>query len=159
MKYILNMSSFIQTFLMGIAGLIFLSWLFSRSSGWDELSQKYKTEQCSPIVFIDNQQGIFKNPDDNRGSTVIRPLNIGVSEEGMYLFLPFPYDVFYPSLLIPWDEIEYKTPHMQDDENKRHTFYIGNPVITRLRLYPKAIEKLEEDYGEPIFSNKLGELS
>lgn len=84
---------------MGIAGLIFLSWLFSRSSGWDELSQKYKIEQCSPIVFIDNQPGIFKNPDDNRGSTGIRPLNIGVSEEGMYLFLPFSYNVFYPSFI------------------------------------------------------------
>ncbi len=147
------MLNFIRNFVIGMLGIFLFLWLLSRSSGWNKLSKKYKVEQCSPDIFITNQQGVFRNPDNNRSSTVIRPLNIGVSEEGLYLFKA-SYNAFYPSLLIPWSEIEY-----QPSYNDKYTFYIGNPVITCLTIYPRIIRKLEEDYGEPIFSNKLGELN
>ena len=153
------MLNFVQNFAIGILGIALFLWFLSISSGWNELSKRYKVEQCCPSAFITNQQGVFRTPNSNRTSTTIRSLNIGVSEEGLYLYRPFMNDIFYPSLLIPWSEIEYQTSYSQDSEDKRHTFYMGHPVISIIRLYPKAIEKLEEEYGEPIFSNKLGELS
>ena len=61
--------------------------------------------------------------------------------------------------MIPWEEIEYQRPTNNGNKNKPHTFYLGDSKITSLRLYPSTIKKLEEDYGEPIFSNKLGEHS
>ena len=40
-----------------------------------------------------------------------------------------------------------------------YKFFIGKPNITTLILSRDLIEKLEEDYGEPIFSNKIRKLS
>ncbi|MGD1919854.1 MAG: hypothetical protein ACFCAD_13765 [Pleurocapsa sp.] len=154
------MSNFVQNLVIGILCIALFLWFLSISSGWNELSKRYKIEQCCPSAFITNQQGIFRTHSD-KNSTVIRPLNIGVSEEGLYLFTnsSFSNEIFYPSLLIPWSEIEYLAPQEQSDTNKRHTFSLGNPTVSLMRLYPQAIEKLEEEYGEPIFSNKLGELN
>ncbi len=43
------------------------------------------------------QSGAFMN------QTSIRGLNIGVSGEGLFLSVPPPINIAYPSLLIPWN--------------------------------------------------------
>lgn len=147
------MSNFIQTFLLVIFGLFFLSWLFSKTSGWSELSKKYKAQQYSPTSVLINQKGAFED------SFVIRTLNIGVSEEGLYLSSSLITEQFTEPLLIPWDEISYSVADRSNDEINHIKLKLGNPQITSLKINYSIIKKLEEDYSEPIFSNKLGELS
>lgn len=122
-----------------------------------ELFEKYRVDECCPQTFIPNQQGIFINTDSDRGVVVIRPLSVGVSEKGLYLFQPFPYNILFPSLFIPWKDIEYQRPTEEVNRNNPHTFYLSNLQMTSLRLYPNTIQKLEESYGEPIFYKNLGE--
>ena len=156
------MTNFIQNLFLIIFGLLtLLSILRSSpsSSEGEKLTEKYKTNECCPDTFVSNQQGILKNTNSDTGIVVIRPLNVGVSEKGLYLFQPSPYNILFPSLLIPWEEIEYQRPTDNGNRNKPHTFYLGNSNSTSLRLYPSTIRKLEEEYGEPIFSNKLGQLN
>ncbi|MEM8718582.1 MAG: hypothetical protein AAGE84_04640 [Cyanobacteria bacterium P01_G01_bin.39] len=138
---------------MGIAGLIFLLWMFSRVSDWNKLAENYKIEKCFPSIFVKNQQVTFQN-SNNFVATVIRPLNIEISDEGIYFFKSSLKDIFSLSSLIPWSEIEY-----QPSYNDKYIFYMGNPVITCLRIYTNTIKKLEQEYGKPIFSNKLGEIN
>ena len=153
------MLNFIQNFLLFITGLIFfLRWL-SLSSGWKELSKKYKTEKCSPDTFIIVQQGVFVHNTRNTmisSNTVIRPLGIGVSDEGLYLSESYPMDIFFPPLLIPWNEIIYRKV-IENFRGKYFIFYLGNSQITSLKLASSVVKKLEQSYGEPIFKNRLGD--
>ena len=110
-------SNFIQNWILLIVGIIFLFWLFCLSSGWKELSGKYKTEQCSPGTFLINQVGSFRRNKTSISS--IRGLYIGVSDEGLYLSVPL-LDVILPFLLIPWNKITYR----KVIENFREEYYI-----------------------------------
>lgn len=132
----LTLLNFIQNFFIAIFGLLAISSILrlSYSSNKDGELSKYKIDECSPDTFISNQQGIFKNIDSDRGISVIRPLNVGVSEEGLYLFQPSPYNILFPSLLIPWDEIEYQKPTDNGNMNKPYTLCLGNPKVTSVRL-------------------------
>ena len=147
------MLNFMQNWILLIVGIIFLFWLFSLFSSWKELSGKYKTEQCSPGTFLINQVGSFRRNKTSISS--IRGLYIGVSDEGLYLSVPF-LDVILPSLLIPWDKITYRKV-IENFREEYLIFYFGNPQITSLKLTSSVVEKLEEDYGEPILKKQLGD--
>ncbi len=89
--------------------------------------------------------------------TSIRGLNIGVSGEGLFLSVPPPINIAYPSLLIPWDEISYG---QAIDNNSRAGYFIfelGKPKIASLQLSSNTIKKIHEGYGIPIFFERLGE--
>ncbi len=143
------MLNFMPNFLLFIiiTGLIFFLYWLSLSSGWKELSKKYQTEQCSPDTFITIQQGVFVDNTRNTmisGSTVIKLLGIGVSDEGLYLSQSSPMDVFFPPLLIPWDEITYRKV-IENFREEYFIFYFGNPQITSLKLTSSVVEKLENE--------------
>ncbi len=132
-----------------IIGFIFISWIFSLSSGWNELSQKYKTKRCSPSTLLISQTGSFED------SFTIRVLNIGVLEDGFYLSLSSPFNFFSEPLLIPWNHISYSESIDPNSTAKYLIFDLGQPPITSLRLEASIIKKLEENYGESIFSTRL----
>lgn len=149
------MPNLVRDFILLFTGLFFLSWLISLPIRWDKLSEKYKVQGIEPSTFLINQAGGFKS---DKGSASIKGLIIGVSNEGLHLSVPF-LEVFFPSLLIPWAEINYQKVVNSSSREEYIIFDLGNPTITSLRLYPSIIQKLEDDYGEPIFSNKLEDLN
>ena len=121
-------------------------------------SKEHKANESSTATFISNQQVILKTSNIDTRVTVFRSVSVGVSEEGLHLSQLILNMIFLPSL-ISWDELKYQTPTDNGNRNKPYTFYLGNSKITSLRLYPSTIKKLEAEYGEPIFSNKLGQLN
>lgn len=151
------MLNFVRDLILLFTGLFFFSWLISLPIRWRDLSTKYKVEKGrKSSAFLINQVGGFKS---DRGTASMKGLIIGISDEGLHLSVPSPIEVFFPSLLIPWTEIIYQKVDNSSSRQESIIFYLGNPTITSLKLYSSVIKKLEEDYGEPIFSNKLGELN
>ena len=141
----------IQNFLLAVIEIFLFFWFFSSVSGCKELSEKYKTENPLPNTFFMIQSGAFMN------QTSIKGLNIGVSGEGLFLSVPPPINIAYPSLLIPWDEISYG---QAIDNNSRAGYFIfelGKPKIASLQLSSNTIKKIHEGYGIPIFFERLGE--
>ncbi|MEM7757425.1 MAG: hypothetical protein AAF298_04745 [Cyanobacteria bacterium P01_A01_bin.40] len=146
-------------FLFG--GIFVFYWLMSDVAGWQELSEKYRTESKLPRTFLvtENQRIIF-NRENKNGSAAVTSLGIGVSDNGLYLSQPSmsidPLDRF-PALRIPWSDIGYRKVAATNSSRGYYTFYLGNPRIVRFSLKVETIDKLEQDYGEPILRNKLGE--
>ena len=75
-------------------------------------------------------------------------------------------NIFKPLLIdlesIPRIELEVLTggekyPNFPEIEN--YKFYLGEPTVTTLVLSKELIDKLEKEYGETIFTNKLAEPS
>lgn len=150
------MPNLFRDFALLFTGLFFLLWLISLPIRWDKLSERYKVDEgIKPSTFLINQTGGFKS---DKGSASIKGLIIGISDRGLHLSVPF-LEVFFPSLLIPWAEIDYQKVVNSSSKEEYIILHLGNPTITSLRLYSSIIEKLEDDYGEPIFSNKLEELN
>ncbi|MEM8677048.1 MAG: hypothetical protein AAGF83_24820 [Cyanobacteria bacterium P01_G01_bin.67] len=142
-------------------GVFALYWFMSDISAWQKLSEKYRTESKLPRTFLitENQRIIFKRENKN-GSAAFANLGIGVSDDGLYFSQPSmsidPLNRF-PALLIPWSDIAYRKVAAANYSAEYYTFYLGNPRIVRFSLNGETINKLEQDYGEPIFRNKLGE--
>ena len=131
------------------------------SAGWQELAEKYRTESELPRTFlITENQRITFNSETKNISTSLPNLGIGVSDSGLYLSHPSisldPLDRF-PALLIPWSDIAYRRIAATNSLREYYTFYLGNPRMVRFSLNGETINKLEQDYGESIFRNKLGE--
>ena len=141
-------------------GIPFVFWLISAGSGWQDLAEKYKTDLGVPNTFYleENQRIIFKREPENGSAATLARLGFGVSDLGLYLAnSSFPlFDSIFPPLLIPWTDISYGQNY-RNGSLVSFTFYLGNPRIASFSLNIAAIEKLEADYGEPIFLNKLGE--
>ncbi|MEL6438631.1 MAG: hypothetical protein AAFQ80_05165 [Cyanobacteria bacterium J06621_8] len=142
-----------------VAGGIFIFYYFM-SDMWQELAERYKTEHSLPKTFLitDNQRISFREENKSRG-TAFTQLGIGLCDSGLYLSQPNFFDPLsrFPALLIPWSDIAYRKVASNKSLNGYYTFYIGNPRIVRFSLNGDTINKLEQDYGESIFSNKLGE--
>ncbi|WP_319423331.1 hypothetical protein [Pleurocapsa sp. FMAR1] len=135
-------------------------WLISSFGGWQELSKKYQTENSPPTAFYKNiNQRVSFRHEQKSGSLSLSNLCIGVSDEGLYLAVTSPFNILYPSLLVSWNDIAYRQGTNSNSSDNYFTFYLGNPYITSFPLGLDVIEKLSEDYGEPIFLNKLGEPS
>ena len=86
-------------------------------------------------------------------------MGIGVSDYGLYLSHAWIADPFnsFPALLIPWSDIDYRKIASANSSRGYYTFYLGKPRIVRFSLNADTVDKLEQDYGESIFVNKLGE--
>ena len=146
-------------FLFG--GIFALYWFMSDFSGWQELSEKYRTASNLPRTFlITENQRISFTRENKSGSAAFPNLGIGVSDDGLYLsqssmFID-PLDRF-PALLIPWSDVGYRRVAAANYSGGYYTFYLGNPRIVRFSLNGETINKLERDYRESIFRNKIGE--
>ncbi|WP_144054393.1 hypothetical protein [Pleurocapsa sp. PCC 7319] len=119
---------------------------------WFKLSAAFKTElNPPPKTFFKGQSCIL-------GETRIRGwINIGIIEQNLYLSHTSPGEniIILQPLLINLDAITKIDICFEPLLNECYKFFIGDPHITTLVLAQDLIEKLEEDYGEPIFSNKL----
>jgi hypothetical protein len=154
------MFELIKNILFVFTGIFAFYWFMSEYSGWHELSAKYRTENSLPKTFlvIKNQRITFIR-ENKSISASFTGLGIGVSDYGFYLSnssFPDPLNRFLP-LLIPWCDIAYRKITAINSLNKYYTFYLGNPRIVRFSLNENTINKLEQDYGESILRNKLGE--
>ena len=137
-------------------GIPFVFWLISAGSGWQDLAEKYKTDLGVPNTFYleENQRIIFKREPENGSAATLPRLGFGVSDLGLYLThspIYFISDSIFPPLLIPWTDISYSRKNSNGSSLTYFTFYLGNPRIASFSLNIAAIEKLEADYGEPIF--------
>lgn len=142
-------------------GIFALYWFMSDVSGWQELTEKYRTESNLPKTFlITENQRISFTRENKSGSAAFPNLGIGVSDDGLYLSQPSisldPLDRF-PALLIPWSDIAYRRIAATNYSGEYYTFYLCHPRIVRFSLNGETINKLQQDYGEPIFRNKLGD--
>ena len=153
------MFELIGNIIFAIAGIFAFYWLMS-SGSWQELAEQYKTEDSLPKTFlITENQRISFSRENNSSSTAFTNLGIGVCDYGLYLSnssFPDPLNRF-PALLIPWSDIAYRKVSATNSLKEYYTFYLGNPRIVRFSLNGETINKLQQDYGEPIFDNKLGE--
>ena len=103
-----------------------------------------------PKTFIEQQSCLLEDTQINGY------LNMGITDQKLYLSHTTPLSYFIHPLLIDSDAITKIEPDFQLLLGGRcYKFFIGEPNITTLVLAQDLIEKLEEDYGEPIFSNKL----
>lgn len=131
-------------FIVKLGGMFLVSYFLYSITSWGKSSQRYRIEKKLSSSFIIIQEQIYIN------RIAINRFNIGVSDKGLFLC--------FSSLLIPWDEISYG----QDiDNNSRRDFVLnlGNPKIASLQLSSHTIEKIHENYGEPIFFEQLREPS
>lgn len=144
-----------------IIGISAVTWLVSSGGGWQELAEKYKTEDNLPRTFLVTENQRINFSSENKSSSMaLDRLGIGVLDYGLYLsssstFVPLNF--LLPTLLIPWSDISYRKIAATNSLNEYYTFYLGNPRIARFSLNAETINKLEQDYGESIFRNKLGE--
>ena len=158
-------TNFLSTFifvsiLFSLFGSVFfLFYLLYRP--WFELMKVFTTELEPPEVFVEGARFQL-------GQSYLQSiLSVGISERKLYLSNQPPLcNIFKPLLIdlesIPRIKLEVLTggekyPNFPEIEN--YKFYLGEPTITTLVLSKELIEKLETDYGEPIFSNQLTELS
>ena len=145
------MKNYILIFFGSIIIFNFIIWLFSLVSGWQKLSKKYRTVKNPPSTFIKDRRAFFNG---SPGTASTGKLGVGVSEEGLYLSNSLATTL--PPLLIPWNDIYYEKTSNANTIAKSFILNLGNPKITSLELYFETIEKIHEDYGEPIFFERLG---
>ncbi|MBW4536889.1 MAG: hypothetical protein KME09_23445 [Pleurocapsa minor HA4230-MV1] len=144
------MPKFIIDILFAFSGMFLTSYFFYSSTNWKELSDKYSCKKNSSIfVYVVEERACINK-------MALNGLNIGVSQEGLFLKFPSLLGFVFSSILIPWDEISYG---QNIDNNSRRDFVLnlGNPKIASLQLSSHTIEKINENYGEPIFFEQLGE--
>lgn len=133
------------TVVCSIVGLGF--WLAYKP--WYKLSKAFETELSPSKIFFEQQSCIL-------GETRIKGyFNIGITKQKLYLSHTSPLSYFIHSLLIDIDAIVKIESCHEPLLNRSYKLFIGNPNITTLILSKYLLEKLESDYGEPIFSNKL----
>jgi len=154
------MFELVRNIIFAAAGIFGFYWLMSSAGGWDELAEKYKTDHnlLETFLITENQRISFSSETKSSGMALTR-LGIGVSDDGLYLSNPIFPDFlnFVPTLLIPWADIAYRKIAATSSLNEYYTFYLGNPRIARFSLNGDTIALIEQDYGEPISINKLGE--
>ncbi|PSB08048.1 hypothetical protein C7B62_18005 [Pleurocapsa sp. CCALA 161] len=132
--------------------MFLVSYFLYSITSWEKLSERYRIEKKLSSSFLIIQEQIYIN------RIAINRFNIGVSDKGLFLSFSSLMGLAFSSLLIPWDEISYG----QDiDNNSRRDFVLnlGNPKIASLQLSSHTIEKIHENYGEPIFFERLREPS
>ena len=119
---------------------------------WFKLSKAFGSTLTPPEIFFEQQSCIL-------GQTRIQGyVNIGIAEEKLYLSHTSPLSYFIHPLLINLDAITKIEPGFDPLLDRCYKFFIGKPNITTLIISRDLIEKLEEDYGEPIFSNKIRKI-
>ena len=149
----------VKDILFALAGISAFIWLFAYNNAWRDLAELYRTENSKPNTFLiaDNQRISFVR-ENKSGSLALVNLGIGVLDRGLYLTsseIPF-FSYIQPALLIPWSDINYRLIPSGNSSAEYYTFYLGDPRLARFSINSETIRKLERDYGEPIFLNKLG---
>ncbi|MEM7593432.1 MAG: hypothetical protein AAF383_18285 [Cyanobacteria bacterium P01_A01_bin.83] len=149
------MTKLLPQFIIAIVTISILGFVFLLAyKPWFKLSKTFGSKLSPPETFIEQQSCILKQ-------TILQGyINVGIAEQKLYLSHTPPLSHFIHPLLIDWDAIT-KIESCFDSllGGRCYKLFIGELNITTLILSQNLIEKLEEDYGEPIFSNKLRELN
>ena len=120
---------------------------------WFKLAKAFGSKLTTPETF-------FREQTCKLHETYFKGcVGVGITEQKLYLSHRPPLEYFIQPLLIELDAIAKIEPYFEPLFDESYKFFIGNSNITTLILSRDLIEKLEEDYGEPIFSNRLKELS
>ncbi len=85
-----------------ISTFLFIIYSFSKSSGWAQLSKKYKNKNKFDGVTIKNISANFTKNDYFNGI-----LNIGINNQFIHLSINPFFKFFTPNLLVPLDELSY----------------------------------------------------
>ena len=94
-----------------LAFLIVLYVGFCFFGGWRALGKQYRNQQ-NILVTASSQAGQIRYKSS---SAFYRDfLNLGVSEEGLYLSITPRLLLFHPPLLIPWDAVTYAKVNSSD---------------------------------------------
>lgn len=131
---------------------------------WFKLSEFFGSKLNPPEIFFEQQSCILGETRVKGyfqvGATRLKSyVNVGLTENKLYLSHTSPLSYIIKPLLIDLDVITKIESDFNSLLNECYKFSIGEPTITTLILSKVLIEKLEEEYGEPIFSNKLDELN
>ncbi|MEM9510369.1 MAG: hypothetical protein AAGA16_22245, partial [Cyanobacteria bacterium P01_E01_bin.35] len=118
---------FFSSIIIGLLALFLIRQLPYSPTSKEDSSNEYKADKSSPVTFISGQTIILKNRYGSTGVTVLRSVNVGVSEKGLHLREPILNMLLLPSL-IPWDEIKYQKLTQHDNKNKPYTFYLNNSM-------------------------------
>lgn len=112
--------------------------LISYASGWNELARYYKTEQSPPVDLLNEQSGKIG------GYSYKNAINVGVSEQGLYLSVnSFIRFLNMPPLLIPWEAVIHVRPDNNSFFGEGYQLDIGIPIITTLILPRTALKKAQ----------------
>ena len=114
-------------------------WLISRMSGWATLAKFYRATR----PFVGQRYRFQSGTLGKAGSRFNNVLNLGVNEEGLYLSLLFPFGLYSPPLLIPWDDI-----------SAQNTQLIWKFVELHFRQAPEVPLRLYESLGRQIMQHK-----
>ena len=125
-----------------LGGLALLNYSF----GIYELAKLYKTDQrYSEEVARKGKPCRCRISKDTSGS--IKGITIAFLETGIYIDSGFIslsiLEIISPKLLIPWSEIS----RYEVAQDRKHYFYLGNPMITILTLDTQEVRELENLSG------------
>ena len=137
------------TIIVSIIGFGF--WLAYKP--WFKLAKAFETKMASPEILLEQQSCILHQ------TRIQGYINVGIIEQKLYLSHTSALSYFIQPLLIDLDAIAKIEPCFEPLLNESYKFFIGNLNITTLILARDVIKKLEEYYGEPIFSSRLKDLS
>ena len=150
------MQNFIGQLLLTIIAIFGGFWLVVSISGWGELAQKYRTDEI-PRTLIEIKQGLLRGIPNGSIKT---PLKVGVTDKGLYLAPSlFPFDFFMSPVLIPWNQILTWKVFNLNSSQEYYKLHLGNPEVIIFQLNGDVRRELENQYGETIFFNKLGNPS
>lgn len=117
-----------------------VSAILSFVGGWATLAKGFRYTGSFQGVRLSFQSG-------RMGVTSYgRCLTLGVSAEGLYLAVMFPFRVCHPPLLIPWNELSVAPPRRLLFKFVR--LGLGRECDIPLRLRPKVVDKLKQAAGE-----------
>ena len=110
-------------------------------SSWRRLSDRYRNKQ-NILVTASSQTAKFV------GKFCVAFyrdfVNIGVSKQGLYLSLEFPFLLFHPPLFIPWHAVTYARVNSSDRYELHIELHIENPTIAVLLLPKEAFQSVED---------------
>ena len=146
------MPKFVLDILFAFGGMFLISYFFYSSTNWKELSDKYSCPKKSNVFLYIVEERAYIN------EMAINGLNVGVSQEGLFLSFPPLLGFILASILIPWNDISYRED-VNNPQTKNYIFDLGDSKVAVLKLSYRTVEDIHENYGEPIFFERLGEPS
>ena len=114
-------------FWAAVCGL--LGWV----SGWSRLGKSYRCA-AEPKAWRYTWQSGSVGLVSYRNC-----LHIGVSEDGLFLSVPWVFRVGHPALFIPWAQIHNVQNHQLLWVRRVH-FEVGDPALARIQLPEQAFE-------------------
>lgn len=141
---------------LNISAFLGILALWNYSFGIYELAELYKTDsRYSEEVERKGKPCKCRISKNTSTSSSSKGITIAFLETGIYIDSGFRllsiFEIISPKLLIPWSEIS----RYEVASNRKHYFYLGNPMITILTLDTTEVRELENLSGISI-SDRLG---